>query len=291
LIDADHRIVFANPAFHINLGLTDGSLSGKMLRDVWSTAKYQELQEGYQRASLANAETTVEIETVECDTSFELILTPFEHLFMVTCIDVSKHKRKVAMFTRQMQANKQVFDQIAQSNSKVNSDAITDVLTGLDNRRRADELADQIFHPLRDQNRPLSIIVLDIDHFKKFNDTYGHSEGDNVLRLIGQTIRKFADESETTARIGGEEFIVICPNIGLNAASLRAQILLEDIRSISGAAIPITASLGVAAVAESDKSWKDTVERADKAMYAAKHGGRNRVVVWSSEHGELGQAE
>lgn len=161
--------------------------------------------------------------------------------------------------------------------------ATTDALTGLNNRRQVSaRLAEELERAERYGN-PLGVIILDIDHFKSVNDTYGHNVGDDVLRKLASTLHESVRSIDLTARWGGEEFLVVLPE----TLTEDAMIVGERIRAAIEAMPPfedgpprVTASLGLAISRPSDTT-DSIVERADGALYEAKHGGRNRLLVAS----------
>lgn len=156
-----------------------------------------------------------------------------------------------------------------------------DVLTGLFNRRAFAEALDAEVQRCVRHALPLSVMLLDIDHFKVINDTHGHQAGDMVLRAVGKTLAATARRSDICARWGGEEFIIVLAQTdfasGLVAAE-RIRKLIEglDVVSDKGHAIAVTASIGVTSLYASD-TLESFLERADRAMYVAKSTGRNRV--------------
>ncbi len=166
----------------------------------------------------------------------------------------------------------------------------TDVLTGWNNRRYlAVRLGEELARARRD-GTTLACLMLDIDHFKKVNDTWGHAAGDAVLRELAQRIESEVRASDVAARYGGEEFVVLLPDTTVNAAStlaerIRAAVSSSPIDLPCGEAITITASIGIAEASprsgENDlKTMGDAlIARADVALYAAKSAGRDRVVV------------
>jgi diguanylate cyclase (GGDEF)-like protein len=145
--------------------------------------------------------------------------------------------------------------------------ARSDELTGVGNRRRADEL-------LREIAPGDAVIMIDLDHFKRVNDSGGHAAGDHVLAELGSTLRSTVRDRDLVARYGGEEFLVIAPNAGQRAAVV-AERIVEAWRRAAGRP---TLSLGVA-VHEPPESSEDTLQRADAAVYAAKRAGRDRICV------------
>ncbi|SFW98049.1 diguanylate cyclase [Marinospirillum alkaliphilum] len=159
--------------------------------------------------------------------------------------------------------------------------ANTDSLTQLNNRRALYQRAETFWGVAERRKVPLSVVVLDIDHFKDFNDTYGHAFGDAVLQRLGQCIRENIREQDLAARWGGEEFIILMPNTTLDKAVTFAGRLLEVLRNTlmeyEGERVQITASFGVAQIERQDLNLDDLIQRADQALYQAKHEGRNRV--------------
>lgn len=160
-------------------------------------------------------------------------------------------------------------------------DANMDSLTGLNNRRALYQRAEVFWRLSQRHQLPLSVVVLDIDHFKNFNDTYGHAFGDEVLKKLAQCMRANVREQDLAARWGGEEFILLMPNIGMEQAVAFAERLLQVLRNTpmvyQGVGVQVTASFGVAQLCPQDNNLDDLIQRADQALYRAKHEGRNRV--------------
>lgn len=163
--------------------------------------------------------------------------------------------------------------------TEVQLQAITDHLTGVLNRRQLFNLGELEFRRARRFNRPLSAIMLDIDHFKKINDTYGHARGDNVLIALTQFLKPQLREFDILGRYGGEEFVIILPGANFNSARNVAYRLRQGVqeRPILNGTISITISLGVAELTEKISNFSSLINEADLAMYEAKRAGRNRV--------------
>ena len=165
--------------------------------------------------------------------------------------------------------------------------AIHDGLTGIYNRRYFDETLAREWKRTMREKAPLSLIMLDIDYFKKYNDTYGHQAGDECLRQVATTISgALRRPADMAARYGGEEFVVVLPNLKLEDSAkfgetIRAKIeALKMAHKQSDANPFITVSLGIASVVPSSiSSYEELVGAADKALYSAKNKGRNRVCV------------
>ncbi len=170
--------------------------------------------------------------------------------------------------------------QLLDSERRLTELSITDELTGLKNKRYfASKLASEATHARR-MHQPLAMILLDVDHFKAFNDTYGHLEGDAVLAGIGALIRDVIRESDTGCRYGGEEFVIILPGVGEDMAFEVAERLRKKARSRFSSDLPrpVTISAGVAVLQPGDDP-ESFLRRADHAMYLAKKSGRNQTVT------------
>ena len=162
--------------------------------------------------------------------------------------------------------------------------ALTDALTGAVNRLHFNEVLEQEILSVNRHGRPLSIMVLDIDHFKKINDSYGHGVGDEVLVLFYQACFDAVRSSDVVARIGGEEFVIIMPNTELGNAEKFAERLCDKIAqleiNIANQKISMTVSIGVSQWKNEHFTSAETfVAHADKSLYQAKNSGRNKVVV------------
>ncbi len=175
-------------------------------------------------------------------------------------------------------------EELRKNLSQVRQEAMTDALTGLANRQGFDRRLREMAARAMEDDGDLSLFLLDIDHFKVFNDTYGHSVGDSVLRVVGRTLMDGVKGQDLPARYGGEEFAVILPNTPLPAALIVAEQLRERVaraelketrsgKSFGG----ITLSAGVATY-RLGEALSNLVDRADAGLYRAKETGRNRVV-------------
>lgn len=159
--------------------------------------------------------------------------------------------------------------------------ALSDELTGLSNRRSIMAQADGIFKSARKLRRPASVVIFDIDFFKRINDEFGHACGDAVLVAVSSSCQSALRRGDSVGRIGGEEFLVLLPEADIHAAQKVAECLRKKVESIDlkgqGIARAVTISLGVAQIKAGDKNLASLIERADQALYRAKDGGRNRV--------------
>jgi diguanylate cyclase len=161
------------------------------------------------------------------------------------------------------------------------TEARTDALTGLANRKAFDQKLDECFQKWQQSKAMFSLAMIDVDHFKKVNDTYGHPAGDAVLKEMATRLSEIKHDSLLVARYGGEEFAVL-----INGSETEAAELMERVRKniagktfeADGVSIPVTMSCGVSRILSEDRVGK-LVRRADEALYSAKMGGRNRVYV------------
>jgi diguanylate cyclase (GGDEF)-like protein len=165
--------------------------------------------------------------------------------------------------------------------------SVRDALTGLYNRRYLEEVLEREVRRAARAAQSLGILMIDLDHFKSFNDTYGHEAGDAVLRETGLSLTKGIRAEDFVCRFGGEEFVVILPTADLEASRARGERLRSKMRELTilyqGKSLGIvTISVGVAAFPEHGTSPKELMASADAALYEAKRGGRDQVVVASS---------
>jgi two-component system, cell cycle response regulator len=162
--------------------------------------------------------------------------------------------------------------------------AITDSLTGLHNRRYMESHLKTLVQKARESSRPISLLVADIDFFKRVNDTYGHDAGDNVLREFAARFRRNTRGIDLACRLGGEEFVIIMPDTELARAfqvgeRLRACVAAEPFQIDSQTRLRVTASVGLATMERREDTFETLFKRADQALYAAKREGRNRVIA------------
>jgi diguanylate cyclase (GGDEF)-like protein len=177
--------------------------------------------------------------------------------------------------------------ELALTNRRLQEAALSDPLTGLANRRAGLTVLSQAWSASVRYGHPLSVIMIDIDHFKSINDVHGHAAGDMVLQQVSQSLRATARKEDSVCRWGGEEFLMICPSVGMQECSLfaeRLRKLVEQIRvQVEGKVIQITISAGVSFWTPESKHVEQMLGQADVALYEAKNGGRNRIVNFKNE--------
>lgn len=195
------------------------------------------------------------------------------------------------LLTQIMKANQQLQQRLDSAEERLESqthqiadyltEARTDGLTGLTNRKAFDQTVDELYLQWQSKHQAFTLSLIDIDHFKKINDTYGHPAGDSVLKKVSETLRTEYRDAVCVARYGGEEFAILTLMPIEEAADcldrLRGVVSRTEFRH-EDTVIPVTLSGGVAQIAGDDKIGK-LVRRSDEALYAAKLGGRNRVYL------------
>jgi two-component system, cell cycle response regulator len=177
--------------------------------------------------------------------------------------------------------------------------AVTDALTGLHNRRYMENHLKTLLEDAQRTGRPLSVLVADIDFFKRVNDTYGHDGGDLVLKEFATRFRRNTRAMDLTCRLGGEEFVIVMPDTDINRAfqvgeRLRAYVAAEAFQLNPTTRLRVTTSVGISAIQGPNDTAETLFKRADQALYAAKRDGRNRVVLGvetgASDSGALAHA-
>jgi diguanylate cyclase len=183
-----------------------------------------------------------------------------------------------------LSASREEIEHLQKNLEAVRNESFTDPLTKLSNRKFFDIALAKAMAEARDGDAPLALLMMDIDHFKSFNDKFGHLTGDQVLRLVAMAVQQCVKGGDIAARYGGEEFIVALPNTDLQSAVMVAEQIRQAVmnkelmkRSSGERLGRVTISIGTA-VLRADDSAQSWIERADVCLYAAKRNGRNRVI-------------
>lgn len=168
--------------------------------------------------------------------------------------------------------------------------ALTDSLTGVGNRVSMENVMTREFELAVRYEQPLSALMVDLDHFKRINDTYGHAAGDHVIKTVAKTLRAASRNADMTFRYGGEEFVLLLNKTDAQGARITAERLRSTIAGLSiiiaGREIPVTISVGVATLCRME-TMHGFIDRADRALYAAKESGRNRIMMAHAEPGTV----
>lgn len=205
--------------------------------------------------------------------------------------DTTKMMEQNRKLEEQLDKSARAMDELKKDLDRVRREAMTDGLTGLANRKSFDEQIARLVNETVREGKTFTLLLADIDHFKSFNDNFGHQVGDQVLRLVARTLVDGVKGRDIAARYGGEEFAIILPDTNIDAGvyvgdSLRKALANKDVvnRSTGEQLSKITMSVGVAQY-YANESIESLIERADAALYTAKHNGRNQVAAAPTPHG------
>lgn len=209
------------------------------------------------------------------ESRLNLIATPYGNKVLATLRNISEREQLLQSLNLQLEKNK-----------KLQELTLLDPLTQIFNKRQFDKMIKEGFKSATRHQQRLSLLLFDIDHFKQVNDQYGHDAGDKILVQLTELVSRFTRESDTFARIGGEEFAIILPFTDLPSAEVLAQRIITGVQQFcfeiqETLCIKITVSAGVSELSTDDDNWKPLFERADKGLYQAKDAGRNCVRVKS----------
>ena len=197
-------------------------------------------------------------------------------------------RRKAQARLRRVNKNLETqLERVKSLQEQLREQAIRDPLTGVYNRRYLEETLTREIARAERENLPISIVMMDLDHFKKINDSYGHSGGDLLLKTLGKMMLTVTRRSDVVCRYGGEEFVVIMLGAPLHIARERAETWRKTFESLRGAhnhaKIQATISLGVAAYPQHGPDGPSVLACADKALYLSKNAGRNRTTTWTPD--------
>lgn len=221
----------------------------------------------------------------------DYLLKPIDQFLLLSKVKIfcELHQKKQLLKKKNTELallNEKLNDEIIkrkEAEQKLLYQAIRDPLTGLFNRRYLEESLDREIAKAKRHHTPLGLLMLDVDHFKVFNDTYGHLAGDMVLRNLSELLIKKSRKEDIACRYGGEEFVLMLPGTALQVAAQRAEILRKTVAGgemiiHENKALPsITISIGVAILPEHALSTTELITAADQALYKAKENGRNRI--------------
>jgi diguanylate cyclase (GGDEF)-like protein/putative nucleotidyltransferase with HDIG domain len=294
LIDNNNQIVLANLAFAALVGESDApALTGKLLDDFgWTTETGEKCTSPPWHAvsnGLVQRGSTVRHGGGEKPRVLVVNATPIlgenksvrgALVTLDDITDVESQRDRLELTVRQLN---EAQDRVKKQNDELQWLATRDGLTGCLNRRAFQEQLKTLFEHARRYKHPLSLVMLDIDHFKSINDTHGHAKGDEVLREISKRLHACVRASDVVARYGGEEFCLLLPNTELDGAKTVAEHVRLTIADTPVATLRVTSSFGVSAMTLLGEDAVDAtlVNQADEALYLSKHNGRNRVSDFS----------
>jgi diguanylate cyclase (GGDEF)-like protein/PAS domain S-box-containing protein len=203
--------------------------------------------------------------------------------------DITERKRAEEELKRAHEDLQAHVTEIEKLQAELREQALRDPLTGLYNRRYLAEMLEHELARVKREKKPMSVIVTDIDHFKKINDNYGHQVGDEFLRKIANLISSHTRSSDIACRYGGEEFLLVMPGTSVKSAVKRAEELRLECAQIQipyeNKKLSVTLSFGVASYPAHGQGAEEIVIKADKALYKSKRSGRNRVTLWNTAKG------
>jgi two-component system cell cycle response regulator len=189
-------------------------------------------------------------------------------------------EEEVRARVRNLIFSKQLFDRVQAQSRQLYQLAMQDQLTDLYNRTGLNEFAPKYFTEANQYDTPLSLLIIDLDHFKNINDSHGHVVGDKVLAKVGVMLKQACREGDFAARVGGEEFVLILNQCGVEEAGRHAEKIRKYVEKLRPDGIPVTTSIGVTSRPLGKQvSFDDLFKVADRAVYEAKNQGRNRVVT------------
>jgi len=271
-----------------------------------ATYIYTVMRLSFVPASLVNWSTVVLYETVALSTGTtpqaillnnSFFLVSINIVGMIACYYMEHYARtdylKRRLIRHQTLRLQAALASVEKARCKAEEQSRRDALTGLFNRRHFQEALSIEMERTQRSPSPTSLILIDIDRFKRINDTYGHTAGDQVLRQVAGRLGHGLRQPDTACRYGGEEFTILLPNSDASSASKVAERLRADIGTLStmesGEPLSITVSLGVVTIPAGEQWDSDTlIKRADQALYTAKKRGRNRVATWLDDAATTG---
>ena len=293
VVDSQGRIVDINPAMQNFLDKDPASFLGRNVAGILDS--WNERTETF----LTGLETRTELRLPHNPSRYlDLRATPLydddQHLSgrLIIFRDVTDRKEVEKDLRHAMDRMQTQLIEIGLLQSQLREQAIRDALTNLFNRRYLEETLERELARAAREGYPLCIVMMDIDHFKNVNDTYGHEAGDLVLKTLGTMVTSQSRQGDFVCRYGGEEFVLVMPNISTEVAKERVNSLHKSIASLY---IPfgrfnlnITVSMGISSFPTHGEKKEDLLRAADRALYIAKNMGRNRVAVYR-ETGKKGE--
>ncbi len=284
VLDENYRVIDVNPAVQHLLKLTSSIQLKNKAEEV-----FKPWPDLLQRLHETKNERIEIVLNTSHNSFLEIILSPLQ--------DEQGSLIGILLVLRNITDRKRAEDEIKIANERLSAQlakveslqailreqVIRDALTGLFNRRYLDEsLGNELAHAKR-EGKPVSILMMDIDHFKELNDAYGHKAGDQMLKAISRFLLSGVRQSDMVCRYGGEEFTIIMPGASLEDAKYRAETFVSEFRDLQvfreEQQLKSTISVGVAIFPEHGKTSDELIQAADTALYMAKKAGRNRVAV------------
>ncbi|HEX4975451.1 MAG TPA: diguanylate cyclase [Pseudomonadales bacterium] len=301
LVDNNDTIMFANQAFAIKTGFTAEQLIGKESSSLdWQGACLESSNGLLPWLAAMQGQPVLQGVRLQLLTALKMTYTFHVNVSpitggkdsdirgaLVTFDDITALEHKNFELQETLDKLQESKREIVDQNKTLLNMATRDPLTQSLNRRSLFESFDALFAEIRQEDGQMACIMVDIDHFKKVNDTYGHAVGDEAIKFLANTLSAIVRAGDLVGRMGGEEFVVVLPNIEQQAALTLAERMRKTIELSQNEAYPdmpkITSSFGVAMLGDETLTGKQLIDESDKALYVAKKSGRNRVVLWSED--------
>jgi diguanylate cyclase (GGDEF)-like protein len=311
VLDNHGKIVLANQAFGQTVSRSPEDLMGRDASDLPWSRRTKEAEGGPHQAAEAppwskvlddGQPRTGELMGLDSgdakNSTFVVNATPIHDAagthrgVLASFDDVTDLENKRVELSETLDKLSQSSAEIQRQNVELEQLATRDPLTACFNRRSFFEQFEAHWSNSSRHNYSLSCVMLDIDHFKSINDTFGHQAGDKVLKQIAQVLHSAARDGDVVCRYGGEEFAVLLPHVGIDDATSAAERFRAAIEAFRFPDMTVTASLGVSTRNGETQDPQELLEQADKSMYVAKRGGRNQVVRWDKmpEDAEVDQS-
>lgn len=283
----NYEFIGVNPAFEVQTGLTREAVSGKRVTEVLGVST-PPLLAIYAEVAQSGKPVEFEHHFEPLNKDFIIhVFSPEPDQFATVFTDVTERRYLQTLLEADNQKLAQQYQEIAKLQGQLQHQVLHDPLTQLNNRRFLDETLPREFARAKREGYPVSFIMLDLDRFKRVNDTYGHAFGDVVLLKISEILKTNSRESDIVCRFGGEEFLMVMPRMSPEQALVKIdavrKIIARTVIEHAGITLTVTISAGVAGYPEHGYETDTLIKRADEALYQAKNEGRNRVVIASRQ--------
>ncbi|NJC98738.1 MAG: diguanylate cyclase, partial [Anaerolineae bacterium] len=286
VMDAYDRVLDANPTAQKRLGKSMDEIIGRDALEVFRA--WPQLLNRF----LTSDDVREEIQIPGSPPhTLEVVISPLYNQFnrlegrVIVAHDITDHKRLEDSLQYANRELKNQLDEIEKLRAELQEQAIRDPLTNVYNRRFMAEFLDNEIAQSERKRTPVSVVIMDMDNFKQFNDTYGHKCGDVILQAFANFLVERTRRGDIVCRYGGEEFVIIMPNASLEVGHERAETWRQDFSEAAteyeGMKLCATFSAGVAAFPEHGTSGDSILQAADKALYRSKNSGRNRVTAFT----------
>ena len=283
----DYRFIEVNPAFEKVSGMPREKLIGKRAKEVLQNTEDDWLEQFGEVALTGQPKRFERFSQKTCRWFATDSYCPAPGKFAVVTQEITERKQMEIALSKANVQLREKFEEISKLQDKLREQATRDPLTGLYNRRYLDETLERELSRAKRENYQLCLVLIDLDFFKKVNDTYGHLAGDEVLKTFAALMHDNSRQGDVPCRYGGEEFLLMLPKMPTETAVERANLLREKFAATTipfgEAQIRTTLSIGIAIFPDHGSAADELTNNADQALYIAKSEGRNRAVVYTGE--------